>query len=122
MGYYVPVESLKIREYAFDRPTLLVMRLYYLRQMHILTELGKPEVFNDDDPLIRPILHEPAKFRGLGWAVERGTVGGWASVGRAEPRYITHFAGRPTLLFAAERALLSKLSKRAILTIDEMDL
>ncbi|KAI0833867.1 hypothetical protein BC628DRAFT_63286 [Trametes gibbosa] len=116
----IPVAHLHIHEYDFDRPTLLAMRLHCLRQMYMLKESDKPHPFGDKRPLIRLVLHEPPTSRGLGWAAERGVVGDGADVDRAEPRYVTHFEGQPTLLFAEERSVISKVSERTILTVDEI--
>lgn len=86
----------------------------HLLRPSILMELGRADAFGHARPLIHPVLHAVPPSRGLGWAAERGVVGGWADVDRREPRYITHFRGRPSLLFAEERAVISEASKRAI--------
>ncbi|EIW58018.1 uncharacterized protein TRAVEDRAFT_38300 [Trametes versicolor FP-101664 SS1] len=118
-SYHVPVKCLQVCDHTFKGPTLRMRRLFYLRQMHILMELGRADTFGHARPLIHPVLHAVPPSRGLGWAAERGVVGGWADVDRREPRYITHFRGRPSLLFAEERAVISEASKRAIVVIGQ---
>ncbi|KAI0350393.1 hypothetical protein OH77DRAFT_1524889 [Trametes cingulata] len=116
----VPVKFVWVCEHVFKAPTLRHRRLAYLRQMHVLVELGRAEAFDATRPIERPVLHAPRKPVGLARVAERGVVGGWADVCRPEPRYITHFRGRPELLFAEARAMLSGAIERTVLTVDAM--
>lgn len=100
--------------------TFMDARSPHLLRCSILMELGRADAFGDGRPLIHPVLHAVPPSRGLGWAAERGVVGGWADVDRREPRYITHFRGRPSLLFAEERAVISEASKRAIVVVGQV--
>ncbi|KAI0324418.1 hypothetical protein GY45DRAFT_382328 [Cubamyces sp. BRFM 1775] len=115
----IPVRYDIVCEHAYKSPTLLARRLKYLRQMHIHTELGRADLFDSSNPLVVPILHSPRQPHGLAWKAESGVVGGWADVDRPEPRYSTHFYGRPELLLEEERELIAMTTQRTILTVDQ---
>ena len=91
----------------------------HARVRSIHTELGRADLFDSSNPLIVPILHTPRESHGLGWKAESGVVGGWADVDRPEPRYSTHFYGRPELLLEEERELIAMTAQRTILTVDQ---
>ncbi|KAI0656398.1 hypothetical protein C8Q70DRAFT_921635 [Cubamyces menziesii] len=114
-----PVRYDIVCEHAYKSPTLLTRRLKYLRQMHIHSELGRADLFDSSNPLVVPLLHTPRQPHGLGWKAESGVMGGWADVDRAEPRYSTHFYGRPELLLEEERKLIAMMTQRTILTVEQ---
>ncbi|KAI0365498.1 hypothetical protein BV20DRAFT_954089 [Pilatotrama ljubarskyi] len=116
----VPVKLVWICEHVFKAPTLRHRRLAYLRQLHVLLELGRTDAFDVARPIECPVLHTPPKAAGLARVAEQGVIGGWADVDRPEPRYITHFRGRPELLFAEQRAVLNGAVERTVLMVDQM--
>ncbi|OSC97899.1 hypothetical protein PYCCODRAFT_1439842 [Trametes coccinea BRFM310] len=109
----VPVSYDFVYEHSFQSQTLLRRRLKYLRQMHILMELGRDELFTDAKPLVVPVLHRSRPSRGLGWSPEKGIVG---------DRSPAHRSASPTIiaspmyleLCAEERAVANEACTRRL--------